>query len=547
MSQRIRVMRWRKRLKPLRLSTALLGLAIALTSPAPSKAESLNAVDSGIEGFYILNFNSYGELDAPFERDQIIQDLSEASDIERVLIISYGWANDGEGSYGIYRELVYDLLANRPNDNRQPPPKTIVIGVGWDSSQTGFRKLASNLIPFPVLAGWLAYLPDNLLFPISFWSKAAMADRIGYHGLRETLNKIFGSAYSDGRNHPEIVLIGHSFGTRILSGLMQNELALAKVRSAPFASAEYVSAAILIQPALVLPNIHRKAEYPILVTQSRHDHANSFLFATANLAVNAYSFTSFEAIARQRVFDVVAEQVDKRTTQAVQLVLPGFRDKVGTEQQQRDDDSGVRSGFSIPAPPLAGRPLELLRMGFSELASVPFSLLYSAVTTPVNYTVTQWRGLRRGPHHHLMNTLAQLPGLEVFVDLAGDAVGRRPAWGSRNKGFLDLGLLNESAGRLLVEPFAEPRNFPVVSVEEVQTGVAQTRLGCTLSDCKGPIFVDSSTIIDTGIFGLSLENRAIDYTLGWLDPIGSHANYRTPEVVELMMRVTRPMTQLPQN
>ncbi|MEE3329988.1 MAG: hypothetical protein VX246_03880 [Myxococcota bacterium] len=540
-------MRWRARLESRRFSAALLGVAIALASAAPSKAENPTELDAGIEGFYILNFNYSGELDAPFERDQIIQDLSEKSDIERVLIISYGWANDGEGSYGIYRELVYDLLADRPNDSRQPPPKTIVIGIGWDSSQTGFRKLASNLIPFPVLASWLAYLPDNLLFPISFWSKAAMADRIGYHGLREALNEIFGSVYPDGRNHPEIVLIGHSFGTRIVSGLMQNELALAKVRSAPFISAKHVGAAILIQPALVLPNIHREAEYPILITQSRHDHANSFLFPTANLAVNAYSFTSFEAIARQRVFDVVAEQVDKRTTQAVQLVLPGFRNKDENEDQQRNDGDGVLSGFSIPAPPLADRPLDLLRMGLAELASVPFSLLYSAVTTPVNYAVTQWRGLRRGPHNHLMDTLAQLPVLEVFVDLAGDAVGHEPAWGSRNKGFLDLGLLNESSGRLFVEPYAEPDHFPVVSVEEIQTGVAQTRLGCKLSDCKGPIFVDSSTIIDTGIFGVSLENRAIDYTLGWLDPIGSHANYRNPEVVELMMRVVRPPAQLSPN
>ena len=59
------------------------------------------------------------------------------------------------------------------------------------------------------------------------------------------------------------------------------------------------------------------------------------------------------------------------------MVLPGFGKKDGNEEQQGD---GMLSGFSIPAPPLADRPLDLLRMGLAELASVPFSLLYSAVS-----------------------------------------------------------------------------------------------------------------------------------------------------------------------
>lgn len=523
--------------RALALSLILIGSAVnAAAEPATfdaSKPSSATSADDAIEGFYLLNFNRWGELETPLERDQIIEDLLAGGEIQRVLIISYGWANDGESSYGIYRELVRDLLPE-PTDGSSYP-KAVVIGVGWDSSQTGVRKLANDLIPFPVLASWLAFIPDSLLFPISFWSKAAMADRIGYGGLRIELNKIFETVYPDdgsGKSpHPEIVLIGHSFGTRIASGLMKEELALADVSSEAFSSAKHVSAAILIQPALVLSNLHRNAEYPVLITQSRHDHANGFLFPAANLAVNAYSFTSFEAIARHRVFGVVTDEVKHRTSQAAQLVFPGYSKPTTNESQGE-----FLGGFSIPAPHMADNPFELFQAGMAEVASIPFSLLYSTITTPIYYAGTQARGLWAGPHNHVMNTLAQLPVVEILVDFAGDLAKRKIPWGSRSKGFLDFGLLNESSGRLFVKPFTEPEHLPVVAFDDLADGKTPPGLGCLLSECKGLIFVDASTVIDKGIFGLSLENRAVDYTFGWLDPIGSHANYRNPEVVKLMSR-----------
>jgi hypothetical protein len=60
-------------------------------------------------------------------------------------------------------------------------------------------------------------------------AEAAQADRIGLGGLRTALNEIF-SVYEDGGAHPEIYLIGHSFGTRIISGLMESSLALIRER-----------------------------------------------------------------------------------------------------------------------------------------------------------------------------------------------------------------------------------------------------------------------------------------------------------------------------
>ncbi|MCA9512765.1 MAG: hypothetical protein KC560_18800 [Myxococcales bacterium] len=532
--------------------------AFAAAAPAPARAQvdeaavdeaAVDEAAAGIAparrglppevvGFFVLGFNRWGELQAPGEREQLIAHLRENPQIERLILISYGWANDGESSYGTYIELLRDLLASAPERGPQIP--TTVIAIGWDSSQTGFRKLANDLIPFPVLADWLAYLPDHLLFPISFWSKAAMADRIGYGGLRTELNTIFANAYPENGAiaRPEIVLIGHSFGTRIVSGLMQNHLALARVRSEPFASADRVRGAVLIQPALVLPNLHRDADYPVIVTQSRHDHANGFLFPTANLVVNAYSFTSFEAIFRQRVFGVMTEQAErgtKRAAEAVQLVMPGFGR--GEQNEREDVEPRMLDGLAIPLPPLADRPFDLFQRGLAEVVSVPIALLYSAITTPVNYATTQARGLARGPHHHVMDTLAQLPVLEVLTDVSSDALGISPRWGERHKGFFDLGLLNESAGRLTVAPYEPPRDFPTIALDELHD-TPRGANGCGLPACRGLVFVDVSPVVDHGVFGLSLERRWVDYTLGWLDPIGAHADYRKPEIVELMGRIT---------
>jgi len=492
------------------ITTALCALVIASPLARPARAEPLGPIAE----MYVLSFNRWGELRSPYEAELIREQLLERRDIERIVIISHGWANDAELSYENYREMVADLLTPRGSGG----PLTVVIGVGWDSSQTGFRKLFNDLIPFPVLANWLAYLPDAAMFPVSFWSKAAMADRIGYGGLRTALNEIFEQSYPDPDDRPEILLIGHSFGARVVSGLMKDRLALAEVRAEPFHSADRVRAALLFQPALALPNLHRNAPYPIVVTQSRHDHANSFLFPAANILVNAYSFTSFEGLLRDRVFGVVTDTVER----GADAVLPDI--KIDTDLQ-------------LPLPPLANRPSDLFERGMAELASVPFALAYSAVTTPVNYVAAQAQGLLRNPLDHTLDTLAQLPAIEMFVDGASALAGREVAWGERSKGFLDLGLLNESPARVLVAPYQAPREFPLIR-EPARDDTATAAAGvCGTERCRGLIFLDASHQIDTGSFGLSLERRWVDYTLGWIDPIGSHADYRKQEVIDVMLHI----------
>ena len=50
---------------------------------------------------------------------------------------------------------------------------------------------------------------------------------------------------------------------------------------------------------------------------------------------------------------------------------------------------------------------------------------------------------------------------------------------------------------------------------------------------KGVFVVDASDIITEGSFGQDLSNPLVDYTLGWIDPIGAHSDYTDPESIAL--------------
>jgi hypothetical protein len=113
-------------------------------------------------------------------------------------------------------------------------------------------------------------------------------------------------------------------------------------------------------------------------------------------------------------------------------------------------------------------------------------------------------------------------------------VGRETPWGVHSKGFLDLGLLNESPGRILIAPYQPPREFPMLAT---RPGAPGPETVCRPAPCRGLIFVEASALIEQGAFGLGLQTPWVDYTLGWLDPIGAHADYRKPEFVDLMLQV----------
>ncbi len=170
--------------------------------------------------------------------------------------------------------------------------------------------------------------------------------------------------------------------------------------------------------------------------------------------------------------------------------------------------------------------------GAAELLSLPVALAVGVVTTPFNYVYVQGYGLFTAPGDHMMDTLAQLPGIEMVVESIGDWTGRDIAWGRRGKGFLNLGALNESVGRLYTPSLITKVPSEIFTPEDV--AAARAAGGCGLPKCSGVMLVDSSDIIRVGAFGEDLGKAKFDFTLGWVDPLGSHTDYRNESVVRMM-------------
>jgi hypothetical protein len=158
--------------------------------------------------------------------------------------------------------------------------------------------------------------------------------------------------------------------------------------------------------------------------------------------------------------------------------------------------------------------------------------------TPISYVYGQARGLLSNPVDHVMDTLAQLPVVEIPVDGLSHLVGREVPWGERGKGFFNLGPINEAVGRMAsptVKGGEIPHSYSPVELHKVSA----EETSCGLPRCEGVVFVDASDIISKGLFG-DLNRPLIDYTVGWFDLIGAHGDYRNPEVVELMRLVINP-------
>ena len=504
------------------VGAALLSLAVSLF-PLASVAQGEGPL------LYILSFNRWGDLENSAERDLAIAELRENSEVDRIILFSYGWSFDGEAPYATYRSILEDITADLPPRNGYR--RSAIIAVSWDSSQTGFRKLFNDIIPLPGVANALAWLPDKILFPFSFWSKASQADRIGYGGLRTALNEIFEAVYAGRETPPEIFLIGHSFGTRILSGLMRQRLGFVPVQSEPFVGAEHVKGAVLLQPALAYPNLDTDAEYPILITASAHDHANGLLFPIANVLFNTFSFTAFEALFQRGIFQPFETGVRATMGTVANIVTAPLPDR-----KKRDEEEQLE-GRPHKETKRLGRASYVTRRTLAEILSMPASLAFSLVSAPLTYAYTQVHGLVTHPVDHFMDTLAVLPIVQIPVRWLDRKLEREIRWGQRGKGFLTIGVFHEAMGRMTPARLIG-RPTPTYSAQEfLEFDPEQSP--CGLPSCEGILVVDATRVIATGSFGQNLENPLVDFTIGWIDIVGAHGDFRDAEVAALMSRVLR--------
>ena len=385
-----------------------------------------------------------------------------------------------------------------------------------------------------------------------------MADRIGFGGLRGALNQLFTAAYPAGTRHPEIYLVGHSFGTRILCALLTDRIGIQTVGAEPFASRAQVRGALLIQPALAAANLPPgPLDFPLVITQSEHDHANGFLFPIANLVVNAYSFTAAEAVIQQRLFAPVEKTAKSAAKSAGSVLQRGGRILGGRTEQDAapsPEDAAAEPGAE-PKPGAARRlllkPLQFPAQAYratrrtsAELLGIPGAALLSLTAAPLQYVYTQGVGLATHPVDHVMDTLAQVPGVEIAVDWTGRAVGREVPWGRRSKGLLSLGSLHESLGRLATPAWS---NRTSVELYMLKAFTAPTAAGsaCALPRCSGVLLVDVSDDVGGGWFG-DLRKPWINASVGWLDLIGTHSVYSDPEITGLLKRLIRTSEDTPQ-
>ena len=104
---------------------------------APPAARAQENEPEPFQGLYLLSFNRWGDLENPGERSFAITELRNHPEVDRIVLFSYGWANDGEASYATYRSTLEEIISHIPA--RRGGGRTAIIAVAWDSSQTGFR------------------------------------------------------------------------------------------------------------------------------------------------------------------------------------------------------------------------------------------------------------------------------------------------------------------------------------------------------------------------------------------------------------------------
>jgi hypothetical protein len=271
---------------------------------------------------YFLRFDDSGAFINPEEieravadedrkepRDNKIQDPNTLNDsnCKRAVVLSLGWDHEPEDLWNEYIKLINECIGGRKkkqsettkgsatsgsdNGPKENPPFTVFC-ILWNSSSRGLQRILKDVLFFPGLARFIAYVPDRILMPFSFWAKSLFASTIGARGLRDALEAYYIRGFEDKRKiFPPISLIGHSFGCEILTSLMHDWKTAAGYEdmNMGFRYRGIVRSVCFIQPAVHLTylcNTDSLRSTTTLITTSRYDRALSTLYPFANAAMN---------------------------------------------------------------------------------------------------------------------------------------------------------------------------------------------------------------------------------------------------------------------
>jgi hypothetical protein len=463
---------------------------------------------------YVLDFDHHGRLVNPEEveraRDEIQKKYIDNKRVNakgqkvprNILVLSLGWNYDRDGIRKQYATLITQYVAYiKSLINSKEIELDIdffekdwdVFIVSWDSSERGVRRLMNDLLPMPAINELVSWGPDKLLFPFSFWSKAALADRIGYGDLRNTMeNVLLGEFGTKDERKPTyktgVFLIGHSLGCRILGGMINQKMGDSSTNGERYKYlVKRIKGVLLIEPAAIELNLPKGSSFPTIVTQTRHDHANGFLYPVVNLPLNAYTFSRMETIKSH-----TSEEVPK--------------------QENYFENLG------------------------KDLLIIPASFGCSLIAIPTGYIYNQGYQIWHRHLNYPMDTLAQIPLLEIPVDLLDEVLehgepNKPERWGSSHRGLMGSGLFGESAARAVSPDFGNWRTPNVVNLEDIIRDDKWQRNALP----NGFLYADCSKVMSHGFF--DLNNHLVDWTVGWLDPVGAHGDYKQPPIYKLIYKL----------
>lgn len=416
---------------------------------------------------YFVAFDSAGEITNDAELMRMRTDI-QAHHLRRIVVLSYGWMNKVEEAHRTYVGMLNSYLEGTPHTLHD----TAIVCIVWDSIAR-LEKPARDLLPADSTVNALIQPVSQVLTVATLWSKAAQADRIGARGLYSLLRVAQDDACAVNGTRPDIFLVGHSLGSRIVCSAVH-----ASFLRKPL---EGVRGMMLIQPALSpnradLPSL---PDFPIVITQSRHDHANSMLFPIASIPFNLSA------------------------------------SRVGTALGS--------NGFA---------PLNDAATTVSSILQGPYMLPFSHALS----TATQ----ARKPGVMLTDTMAHLPIIEVPIIQLGKRLGY-PNIG-KTKGLFDLGVGFESAARSPSSATTVERYFiskgPVrfFNHPELAKNREWLERGVNFVDC-------SDVIRHSGLFRFDYEKQTLGAQLaaasvGWMDVLGSHTDYQRPEIYSMIRQLT---------
>ncbi len=480
----------------------------------PSAATRIKEARLLPENVHFLDFDPSGRLVDPKEAvaiaDSIAQRAQKHTNRHSIVIMSLGWNHSRDKIMDEYHALLKDYLTYKFMSSHAQAGKDIddtiaaerrrfsnqvdVIAISWDSAQGALRRTMNDMLPTPSFNCRVAFIPDQVLLPFSFWAKASLADSIGYGDLRSAVTSIIDKAVcgKSPSSMPAVYLVGHSFGCRIVSGIVNENISipLRDLPPHPFTHANLVEGIVLVQPAmaaLTFPSRSKGVDgYTIAVTQSRHDYANGVLFPVGNTLLNSH-FSTF--------------------------------------------NTSLAAALGSKAMP--GRQLELGPVG--QAYTFVGSLYGTGIYAPLSYGYNQVFQIFHRNVQYPLDTLSQVPIVEIPINECGSLMqrgdpGKQEAWGSSHRGAFGFGIISESAGRAMtprLTSFSTPQATPL---QEAIDDRFEFRRGETQ-------FIEASKTISHSFFLRRDLNKPWIRLLGRLDPIGAHADYRKPEVYKLIHKV----------